>query len=135
MQTTQNSISHPDTSPLILVADDNELMQCLMGDILETGGVQVVFANDAREAIARIRQLGHQLSGAVVDALMPYGGGRGVLNFLRDEAIELPVILASGSYDDVTDLVKEFPGVYALEKPFHADDLLVHVKHLARKVA
>jgi two-component system chemotaxis response regulator CheB len=80
--------------PRVIVADDSAMMRRLVGDILQSGGIDVVgAARDGDEALALCRRLSPDAM--TLDLSMPGMGGIDVLRELRQGGRELPVVVVS----------------------------------------
>jgi len=80
--------------PRVVVADDSALMRRLVGDVLTRGGFDVVAtARDGDEALRECRH--HRPDAMTLDLSMPGMGGIDVLKALREESLELPVVVVS----------------------------------------
>jgi two-component system, chemotaxis family, protein-glutamate methylesterase/glutaminase len=80
--------------PRVVVADDSALMRRLVGDVLTRGGFDVVAtARDGDEALKECRH--HRPDAMTLDLSMPGMGGIDVLKALRNESLDLPVVVVS----------------------------------------
>jgi CheY-like chemotaxis protein len=110
----------------ILVADDEEFVRRLVGQILDRGGYDVDFAADGAAALARIEAQRPDL--VVLDLMMPVKDGWAVLERMRQLTDMPPVIVLTGhgSYDAFARAVRAGVAGY-LSKPFSLDGLLLTV--------
>lgn len=110
----------------ILVIEDEELTRCLMRDILESGGHEVVDAKDGNEGLAIQRVRPADL--VVTDIFMPQKDGLETIAELRQVFPDLPIIAVSGggqaSNLDFLRFAERFGATRVLAKPFPAEDLL-----------
>jgi two-component system, NtrC family, nitrogen regulation response regulator NtrX len=110
----------------ILVADDEVAIRQSLGSILGYEGYDVCEAPDGPSAIEKLRK--ERIDLLLVDVKMPGMDGFEVITRLRDEGLEVPVVVISG-HDAVTNAVEAIKrGAYDfLEKPFKKEELLVRV--------
>jgi DNA-binding NarL/FixJ family response regulator len=119
-------VSQPDpVNPArVLVADDDDAVRTVVGDILEEEGFLVVGrAVDGVEALAMARALGPDV--IVLDVRMPRLGGLEAARQLRPDAPDVRLVILS-AYDDPT-LVQEARAVGAaafLVKGCSLDELI-----------
>jgi len=101
-----------------LVVDDEPEVRAILRELVQSFGFEVVEAASGAEALERSREQ-PSLAVAVVDLTMPGMSGVEVLDRLREERSDLPVVLASG-YDvrRAAALLGDRPGVAFLHKPF-----------------
>ncbi len=110
----------------VMIADDSRLQRQMVGDILKSQGYEVVEAVDGKDAIEK---LGNELPDCLVlDLLMPEVDGFEVLESIRDDELNVPVVVFSA---DIQDTTKE--RCFALgarsfvNKPIKGDELLIEV--------
>jgi CheY-like chemotaxis protein len=110
----------------ILVADDEEFVRRLVGQVLDRGGYDVDFAADGDAALARMEARRPDL--VILDLMMPGRDGWAVLEQMRRQPDMPPVIVLTGhgSYDTFTRAVRAGVSGY-LSKPFSLDGLLATV--------
>jgi CheY-like chemotaxis protein len=122
-----------DSSPLVLVVDDEDDVRRAIARILERGGYAVVSVADGEGALAISRSLRHPIAVVLLDLTMPRIGGEQVLRELRHDRPDLPVLLMSGYTVEEVRLhfVDEAPTGF-LQKPFSATDLLALVARVIR---
>ncbi|HEU0169135.1 MAG TPA: response regulator [Chloroflexota bacterium] len=100
----------------VLVVDDDALLRHVLAEALELEGYEVEQAGDGQTAFERIRR--RCPDALVLNNVLPVLTGYDLIVRLRDERIDLPVLLISGAPRPL-DIVP--PGSF-LAKPF---DLLV----------
>lgn len=113
----------------ILVIDDNAEMRNVLFDLLSLDGYEVILADDGELGIKRFRTDAPDL--VITDILMPKMDGLEVVELLKAESPETPIIVASGTTD--LNLVEEAVHQHAnriLKKPFEVDQLLDSVAEL-----
>ncbi|MFM2069400.1 MAG: hypothetical protein RLZZ584_4309 [Pseudomonadota bacterium] len=119
----------PPQSPLIHLVDDDEAVRISLGLLIGTVGLRVAAWGDAASFLAG---LDRQAIGAVVlDVRMPGMGGLALLDELRAQGIDQPVILLTG-HGTVELCRRAFKAGAAefLEKPVH-DELLLEALQAA----
>ena len=114
----------------ILVADDEETIRRLLEYNLQKHGFQPVLATNGREAIALASD---DFACALVDLKMPELDGLAVLEHLRSDHPDVPVIIISavGQVKDAVTAMKRGALEY-VTKPFDLDELLALVASAAR---
>lgn len=119
----------PKERPLVVVADDDTEIACLVELVLEREGFGVVKAMHGNEALDLIRT--YRPDAVVLDIMMPGVNGYQVLEKLRgeDATRTLPVILLSARAGALDRKYGMRLGAddYIL-KPFKAEDLLVRLR-------
>jgi DNA-binding NtrC family response regulator len=112
-------------SARILIAEDDADLRDLLQDELEDAGYETVVAIDGRSAMMRIEREREQIDLLITDVRMPGLSGDELLNAMRAQRSEAPVIVitAFGSVEQAVEMVKAGAFQY-LTKPFDTDDLL-----------
>jgi DNA-binding NtrC family response regulator len=118
-----DTVRESNESPILLV-DDDELVSGLLSSWLTAAGLKSVVVSSGREAIDKFRQMA--FSAVVLDVdLGAAPDGIGVLDDIRRENLDIPVIMMSGraSVHVREDAIQR--GAYAfLFKPFDPESLL-----------
>jgi CheY-like chemotaxis protein len=121
-----------DGAPCVLVADDDEDILTLVGNVLARAGYEVAKASNGAEALDLVRTLRPRV--AVLDVAMPELDGFDVLRSVRadPETADLPVILltARAQEEDVKLGYAEGASKY-VRKPFSPRELVGLVHELA----
>jgi len=115
----------------ILVADDNEMNRTLLRHILETEGEDLVIeAENGQQALALLRDRPFDL--LLLDVRMPVMDGEATLIELKQDPLlnQLPVLLISGSNDDMTRRCMTLGANAFATKPYDIEKLRVQVKTL-----
>ncbi len=108
----------------ILLAEDEEGIRRLLGEVLENAGATVIHAADAREAEAILGDAGRTVDLLITDVRMPGGTGLDLIRTARADGSQLPAILISG-YTAHMPLGRVPPGATEfLPKPFLPGALL-----------
>ncbi len=122
-------VGNGDVSPLVLVVDDEPSVRATLSLCLRAAGYQTICAEDGRAA----QQLIHDFSPSaiVADIFMPVQDGLGLMNWLREQQIKIPVVAISGhgrSVDfDGLGMARRLGASSILEKPFPAGALAAAV--------
>lgn len=116
----------------VLLADDEPQVRAVMTDALETAGCQVIQAADGEEALERYEEAHGRLDVVILDADMPKKRGTEVLEILRAQRPDLPVILVSG-FADAGAWSEQSQRVTFLRKPFQMAKLLETVAAISGK--
>src|ERR1700749_2065238 len=122
-------------APEILVVDDEEDIRDLISGILKDEGFETRIASDSEAALAAVRARRPQL--VVLDIWLQGSRQDGieVLDVLKREQPDLPVVMVSGHGTIETAVASIKKGAYDfIEKPFKADRLL-HVVERALEAA
>jgi DNA-binding response OmpR family regulator len=115
----------------VLIVDDDPAVRQIVRVLLERDGVAVDIAEDGERATSMLRS--QKYSVVLLDLLMPRLDGRGVIAFMREQAMETPVIVVSAIGDAAADLDPQLVRV-VLQKPFEARDLRKVVAAVLEKV-
>jgi len=115
----------------VLVVDDDDLIRGSLEDILLELGHVPSLAATGEEALAGL-EAGRVPDLVILDLNMPGLGGGGTLPRLRALHPDLPVLLATGRTDEAArDLVRTFPPVTLIAKPFALKELRQAIQGLA----
>jgi signal transduction histidine kinase/PAS domain-containing protein len=109
----------------ILTVDDDELVLTNTVEMLRDVGHQVVAASSAREALEWLDRQAFDL--LITDHAMPHMTGAQLINWVREQRPELPIILVSGYAELMPGQHVEVP---RLAKPFSQAQLLEAVNTL-----
>jgi two-component system, OmpR family, phosphate regulon response regulator PhoB len=122
------------TTPLVLVADDEEDIRALVAFRLKRAGYEVITAADGEEALTLATTRLPDL--VVLDMMMPKATGLEVTRSLRgqDETKDIPVILltARAQEADVARGIEAGADDY-VKKPFSPQDLQLRVQALLER--
>lgn len=80
----------------VLLADDDQLIQELLVEFLESVGFNVIVANNGSEAINKFQNNKDQIVMCILDCLMPEMTGEEAFGLLRNIDENIPVIMISG---------------------------------------
>lgn len=125
--------SNPEASPqsparrtgTVLLVEDDEGVRLLCRKVLERQGYQVVEASDGVAAFELLDSEPGRFDLVVTDILMPRMNGHELLAGMAARALDLPVVVMSGSAD-ARPLSNELPleGVVFMAKPFEPEQLV-----------
>lgn len=121
-------------SKTILVVDDERAIRNSLKEILSFEGYEVLDAVDGENAIKIINDQSH-LDCILCDIKMPKKDGIEVLEFVKEQRPEIPIIMISGhgDIDTAVDAVKK--GAYDfISKPPDLNRLLITIKNATEKV-
>ncbi len=101
---------------LILIADDSWIARTTLRKILKPLSAELVEAEDGSTAMEMIRKRNPDL--ILLDILMPGLDGTDILRIMKEEAIDIPVIVFSADIQDSTvKLVKDLGATEFIHKP------------------
>lgn len=83
---------------LILLADDEQVVRETTADVLESLGYKVLQAQDGQQAIDAFAAHQYDISLAILDVVMPYGGGVQLAKSIRKINANIPILFLTG-YD------------------------------------
>jgi CheY-like chemotaxis protein len=113
----------------VLVADDEEGVRSLVGNVLQEAGYTVEMTKDGAEAVERLRALGDQVRLILLDLTMPILGGAEAAMELRRIQPDIPIVAMSG-YGDI-EVMQRFSEAGVddfLPKPFTPDQVAAKVR-------
>lgn len=120
------------TAPRILVVDDDRAVRESLRRALELEDFDVEVAADGMDAIAEVQRRVPEL--VVLDVMMPGVDGLGVVRRLRQDGVDVPVLLLTAR-DAVPDRVAglDVGADDYLVKPFALEELLARIRALLRR--
>ena len=105
----------------IIIADDETMFLTMAEFVLKKEGYEVVRAASGGECLARYAEQGAQL--IVLDVLMPDMSGFDVLESLRGQGADVPVLFMTAADDSETLNRAQELGVQCCRKPFRREEL------------
>ncbi len=120
----------------ILLADPDEGLLGIYADSLREAGFHVCTATDALTCVERLKNFDPDL--LVLEPMIPWGQGEGILSFMREEADVplVPVIVLTCGTDLLEDYqLPQFPVLERHQKPLSPPALLASVRHLTSTTA
>ncbi|MGE3851556.1 MAG: PAS domain S-box protein [Planctomycetota bacterium] len=119
----------PRADGTILVIDDDLLVRIGVAEYLLDAGYRVLTAGNAEEALQAARDAGFAIDLVLSDVVLPDVSGPRIVERLRAERPDLPVLFMSAhSSGHLVDDAKLPPDTPVLEKPFEREDLLAAVR-------
>ncbi|MCK9209679.1 MAG: response regulator [Ignavibacteriaceae bacterium] len=114
---------------IILLADDEEMLQDLLAELLESNDFYVVKVPNGKELIQVLGEIKADL--AIIDYNMPEMNGVECIEQIRKLGIKIPIILSSGSrgFAEKTEF-NELMIQAVVNKPYDFDTMLATVKKL-----
>jgi CheY-like chemotaxis protein len=109
-------------APRLLVADDDGTTRGLLVGILSHAGFQADGAADGREALARLGSEHYDV--VISDVHMPGMSGLALLDALHARGVSVPVVLVTGSPDEVAQTARMLGAFAVMGKPFDLDELI-----------
>jgi two-component system, OmpR family, response regulator len=120
------------TTPHILIVDDDLEIRKLLGRYLIDQGYRVSLASDQRTMTEAL--LINEISLVVLDVLLPDGSGLDICRDLRREGSEIPVIILTALKEDVDRIIGlEIGADDYLGKPFNPRELLARIRAVLRR--
>ena len=106
----------------VLVVDDDDMICEIVAGMLEILGYTVVTLTDSEQALAQVSSIKPAL--LILDMAMPKLSGSQVVDLLRAEGFDVPVLLSSGyvKTDEINSVCAN-PNVGYLKKPFTISEL------------
>jgi CheY-like chemotaxis protein len=115
----------------ILVVDDEASMRQLFYEYLVSEGYEVCLAENGKAALEQLREIDFAMDLILTDQTMPHMTGLELVQTLRDQGCDLPVVLCSGYSDSINGQVLERLRIdSSLDKPVNLQSLNVLLKRL-----
>jgi CheY-like chemotaxis protein len=122
-----------DQQALVLIADDEQALRRLAGELLTRGGFTVVTASDGEEAVAIVRRGGLEFDAVLLDMMMPHMSGAEACRLIRELRPHVPIVITSGVRDeDLVDLLESGVASGFVPKPFLPKALIETVRGVLR---
>lgn len=129
IQLTGSSLkTSPDTKPLILLVDDEEIIRDVGRSLLESLGYRVIMASNGKEAIEIYRERTNEISLIIIDLVMPVMDGESAFKEIRRINPKVKVIISSGYSADKKDVLRNTGVKGFISKPFRLGDIAEIVK-------
>ena len=114
----------------VLIVDDEESIRRSLAGLLSDEGLEVATASDGEAALASLREEGADFDVMLLDIAMPGRDGMQVLEEVRAQWSELPVVMMSGHGNVETAVRATRLGAFDfIEKPLSAEKLLLTLQH------
>ncbi|MFH1542221.1 MAG: response regulator [bacterium] len=115
----------------ILVIDDQESMRSITKSMLETEGYKVTEAEDGAEGLELFQEDPADFDLVLADVNMPKMDGFELLKAIKEEHLEIPVILLTGINENVAEAVGTIYKADAIiRKPYKVEEALAVIKKL-----
>ncbi len=119
-------------APRILVVDDEKDLRQLVEYNLQQAGFAVTTAQDAREALAKLKSSPPDL--VILDVLLPDMPGTEVLKAAKRDRPDLPILMLTAKGEEIDRLVGlELGADDYVVKPFSVRELVLRVKAVLRR--
>jgi DNA-binding response OmpR family regulator len=116
----------------ILVVEDDRATRKALKELFEPEGYSVVLATNGTEGLAAFRDSSPNF--VILDLKMPQLGGQDVCRTIRKESEETPIIILTGSPDEISRvLLLELGADDYVTKPFSPKELLARVRAVLRR--
>jgi DNA-binding response OmpR family regulator len=116
----------------ILVVEDDRATRKALQQLFESEGYSVEVALDGAQGIAMFRDTRPNF--VILDLRMPKIGGQDVCRLIRKESEEVPILILSGSAEEVDRvLLLELGADDYVVKPFSPKELLARVRAVLRR--
>lgn len=137
-----DAASEPDSTPTVLtpasgqetvlVVEDSPLVQRVTRMALEEYGFEVICADSGEAALAEWSARGEEIDVLLTDLNMPGLGGRELVQRLRADGVQVPVVYMSGYTEEAAVQGGEAldPGVAFVQKPFTPLSLIGELRKL-----
>ena len=110
---------------LVSVVDDEEGVRNVARMMLERVGFTVLTAVDGREGLELFQQRADEITGVLLDLTMPHMNGEEAFRAMRRIRADVPVILASGYFEQDTSDQFAGKGIAGfIQKPFRFEKLI-----------
>jgi two-component system, cell cycle sensor histidine kinase and response regulator CckA len=131
MQERHDVEAPPGGDELILIAEDDDLVRNLTGELLREAGYSVLSAADGEEAIRVFDMRADDIALVLLDVVMPGCGGRAVYDHIQESGKCTPVLFASGySPSAIHNQFVLEEGIELIQKPYGGADLLIRVRQM-----
>lgn len=123
--------SNPNIQQRILIVEDEQQMQDLMRELLESNGFAVYVVTNGRDAIDYYKNNRDSISLVVLDVMLPELDGRETYYELKKINDRIKVFFCTGfaSLIEIQSLIEK-ENLHALQKPFSPKEFLTIVKEV-----
>ena len=127
-------MAEPDTTPTILVVEDDELIAPLLTFILEREGYRALLAQDGQAALRIIKESPPPAL-ALLDMMLPYVDGLQLVKLIREtpgwEKVPIVMVSARSQERDIVRVLDAGANDYIV-KPFQPLELSARLKRILR---
>ncbi|MFQ5345126.1 MAG: ABC transporter substrate-binding protein [Mariprofundus sp.] len=123
--------SSPDLSGTVLLVDDEETVRHVARTLLEREGIEVLVAENGKEAVRMFRQHADRIALVLMDLTMPEMDGEQAFHAIRAIRPDARVILSSGfSESEAVERLHRYGLAGFIRKPYTRKVLLAQITHL-----
>jgi len=116
----------------ILIVEDDRATRKALQQLFEPEGFSVTVAQSGTEGLAAFRA--SRPNFVILDLGLPQVGGRDVCRLIRKESEEVPILILTGSSDEISRvLLLELGADDYVTKPFSPKELLARVRAVLRR--
>jgi DNA-binding response OmpR family regulator len=116
----------------ILVVEDDRATRKALQQLFEPEGFSVTVAQTGSEGVAAFRA--SRPNFVILDLGLPHMGGQDVCRLIRKESEEVPILILTGSSDEISRvLLLELGADDYVTKPFSPKELLARVRAVLRR--
>jgi PAS domain S-box-containing protein len=121
-------------NPVILLADDDDLVRAVSREILEKSGFNVIEVVDGIAAVEKFRKMERTPDLLLFDIVMPRMNGLEAFHIIHEERPEIPVLFVSGYQEKIVSGQGLPEGaVEIIGKPVSPKDLVRKIQDILRK--
>jgi diguanylate cyclase (GGDEF)-like protein/PAS domain S-box-containing protein len=127
------AMGEENTSARVLIVDDEPVQLASLSELVTLSGYQAEVASSGREAIDYLTDDAFDIM--LLDLKMPDMSGYSVLDYVRDNSIEVKTVVVSGesNFDAVTTALRRGAHDF-IKKPYVADELLSTIENTAQSM-
>ncbi len=118
----------------ILICDDEIDIQKVLGIMVKSKGIEVLFADNGEEAIEVYKNNTYAIKLVILDLSMPVMSGQETLEQLKLLNPSLPILIISGYPKDELEGFDNYTMIDFLQKPFSSKDLYSRINSLQQRV-
>jgi signal transduction histidine kinase len=108
----------------ILIAEDEELLQDLLTELLESYNYNVITSSNGKQALEKLNN-NTKVDLIIIDKKMPEMNGIELIEEINSMGLDIPIVLASGSPSDKNNVqIKKLKVDRILNKPYNFEKLL-----------
>jgi DNA-binding response OmpR family regulator len=131
MTTGQGPASQPHRCRRALIVEDDPAIRKLVGKLLVRSGIEIDNAHDGKQAIEKIRKGGYSV--LVLDLMVPEVNGFEIIEYIKVNRIELPVVVVSAVSQQMLSRLDLGVVKLVITKPFDVDEFTKAVVKLCQQ--
>jgi len=129
--TRENVPAKLEKSHLVLLAEDNKTNQLIAKSLLEQMGLEVITANDGREAVDLFKEHRNRIDLIVMDLHMPVMNGYEAAAKIREISTNVPIVaMTADVIFGVRDRCEQSGIFHYISKPFNPDHFIQTIKDI-----